>query len=209
MVGKDEAKAETSARSSTRAGETEGPTAHIALKDLSFLPSSVFFKSTAIDTARSKNSATFAKSSSVNPREVRAGAPIRIPPGVKAEVSPGIVFLFVAMQASSRTRSTRAPSIPRDDFRSTKTKWLSVPPLTRAYPNLLSSSAKRALFFRTCFWYSTKSAVLACFKHVASAPIVWLCGPPCRPGKTAKLILSSMSYIMGLPFLSVPFCPLR
>lgn len=37
--------------------------------------------------------------------------PMRMPPGVSALLSPGTVFLFAAMFASSITRSTRAPSI--------------------------------------------------------------------------------------------------
>lgn len=53
--------------------------------------------------------------------------PSRSPPGVRALLSPGQVFLFAVMDTSSRTLSARAPSIPRDR-RSTKTKWLSVPP---------------------------------------------------------------------------------
>ena len=36
----------------------------------------------------STKSATCLKSSSVKPREVRAGAPMRSPPGIRAEVSP-------------------------------------------------------------------------------------------------------------------------
>ena len=33
----------------------------------------------------------------------------------------------------------------------------------------------------TCFWYAMYSGALACFKAVARAAMVWLCGPPCRP----------------------------
>lgn len=47
----------------------------------------------------------------VNPRDVRAGAPIRMPPGVSALLSPGTVFLLVAMFTTSSISSTRAPSI--------------------------------------------------------------------------------------------------
>lgn len=53
--------------------------------------------------------------------------PRRIPPGVRALLSPGQVFLLAVMETSSRTLSARAPSIPRG-LRSTKTRWLSVPP---------------------------------------------------------------------------------
>lgn len=47
--------------------------------------------------------------------------------------SPGTVFLFAAMWATSRMRSTREPSIPLGR-RSTSTMWLLVPPLTRVAP---------------------------------------------------------------------------
>lgn len=53
--------------------------------------------------------------------------PSRSPPGVRALLSPGQVFLLAVMETSSRTLSARAPSIPRG-LRSTKTRWLSVPP---------------------------------------------------------------------------------
>lgn len=52
------------------------------------------------------NSATCSKSFSTKPREVRAGEPMRMPPGTIALLSPGTVFLFSAMCASSSTRST-------------------------------------------------------------------------------------------------------
>ena len=39
-------------------------------------------------------------------RVVRAGVPIRMPPGMKADLSPGTVFLLRATDAISRTDST-------------------------------------------------------------------------------------------------------
>lgn len=92
-----------------------------------------------ISTARWKNSATFSKSSSVNPLVVKAGvplihkrkkttfskedmaefqgqkvlfSPILIPPGTRAETSPGTVFLLAAIWANSKTLSTLEPSTP-------------------------------------------------------------------------------------------------
>lgn len=53
--------------------------------------------------------------------------PSRRPPGVSALLSPGQVFLLAVMEASSKTLSARAPSIPCG-LKSTSTKWLSVPP---------------------------------------------------------------------------------
>lgn len=58
----------------------------------------------------------------MNYLEVNAGVPRRIPPGTNADLSPGIVFLFAAIFASSNTLSTLAPSIFLDVFKSTSTK---------------------------------------------------------------------------------------
>lgn len=74
----------------------------------------------------STNRATCLKSFSVNPLEVRAGAPIRNPPGTKADLSPGTVFLLAAMWPNSKTLSTLLPSTPLG-LKSTNTKWFSVP----------------------------------------------------------------------------------
>lgn len=52
------------------------------------------------------------------------------PPGVRALLSPGQVFLLAVIDTSSRTLSARAPSMPRGR-RSTRTRWLSVPPERR------------------------------------------------------------------------------
>lgn len=53
--------------------------------------------------------------------------PILSPPGVMGLLSPAQVFLLTEISHSSRIRSTLAPSVPLD-FRSTNTRWLSVPP---------------------------------------------------------------------------------
>lgn len=49
------------------------------------------------------------------------------PPGVRALLSPGQVFLLAVIDTSSSTLSARAPSIPLGR-RSTRTRWVSVPP---------------------------------------------------------------------------------
>lgn len=49
------------------------------------------------------------------------------PPGVRALLSPGQVFLLAVIDTSSSTLSARAPSMPLGR-RSTRTRWLSVPP---------------------------------------------------------------------------------
>lgn len=37
---------------------------------------------------------------------------------------------------------------------------------------------------RTCWAYRLNSGVCTCLSATASAPIWWLCGPPCKEGKT-------------------------
>ena len=103
---------------------------------------------------------------------------------------------------------TLEPSTPIGR-KSSNARWLSVPPETSLTPCSTSRLAMACMFFMTCCWYALNSGLAACFSATARPEMVWLCGPPWRPGKTAKLILSSKSYIIGLPFLSVPFWPLR
>src|SRR5688572_16826581 len=73
------------------------------------------------------NSATFSMSASLRPLDVSAGVPRRRPDGRRALLSPGQVFLFTAMLDSSKTFSAFAPSV-FIGRRSTRIKWLSVPP---------------------------------------------------------------------------------
>ena len=60
-------------------------------------------------------SATCSKSDTVNPLDVNAGDPSLIPPGLKAFLSPGTVFLLAVIEHMSSTWSTRFPSIPAKD----------------------------------------------------------------------------------------------
>ncbi len=75
------------------------------------------------------NSTTFSKSASFMSLDVSAGVPSLKPPGRRALLSPGHVFLLTAILISSSTFSARAPSQPVGR-RSTSSKWLSVPPTT-------------------------------------------------------------------------------
>lgn len=54
-------------------------------------------------------------------------SPSLSPPGVRALLSPGQVFLLAVIDTSSNTLSARAPSMPLGR-RSTRTRWVSVPP---------------------------------------------------------------------------------
>mmetsp|Transcript_23350 Transcript_23350/g.53834 ORF Transcript_23350/g.53834 Transcript_23350/m.53834 type:complete len:220 (+) Transcript_23350:267-926(+) len=157
-------------------------------------------------TARAMKSATCAKSSSANPRVVIGCAPKRNPFGFIALLSLGMVFLLTTMDASSQTVSAFAPPTPFER-KSVSTKWLSVPPDTRLKPLSTRASPIFFEFLRTCVWYSLNSGDCAIFKATAKAVIVWLWGPPWRPGKTAEFTFSSRSYMMGLPLLSTARCP--
>ncbi|KAA6419642.1 MAG: hypothetical protein FRX49_10366 [Trebouxia sp. A1-2] len=66
----------------------------------------------------SKKSAILTKSSCLKPLVVRAGVPMRTPPGMMADLSPGTLFLLRVMEARSRTLCALAPSTP-DGLRST------------------------------------------------------------------------------------------
>ncbi len=75
---------------------------------------------------------------------------------------------------------TRAPSMPFG-FRSTRIRWLSVPPDTTLYPSSTIRLDSAWQLSTTCFWYSLKSGELAERRATASAEMVWLWGPPCKP----------------------------
>ena len=87
---------------------------------------------------------------------VIAGVPTLKPDGNKADLSPGTVFLLAAMLALSNTASTLAPSMFLD-LKSTKIKWVSVPPETKVKPLDCNSLAKLAALATTSFWYSLNS----------------------------------------------------
>lgn len=95
------------------------------------------------------NSATWMKSFSLSPLEVRAGVPILKPLGRSALLSPGQVFLFKATLISSRTFSALAPS-PLTGRKSTNTKWLSVPPGVKEW-----YSCKKQLSVQDLLWKIT------------------------------------------------------
>mmetsp|Transcript_17496 Transcript_17496/g.43177 ORF Transcript_17496/g.43177 Transcript_17496/m.43177 type:complete len:254 (-) Transcript_17496:828-1589(-) len=208
MVGNCAANASTSCLRASISGYLPlGQSASASLKSLSLDPTDALMV-LAMWMPFTTRSATFSKSASTKPRVVSAGVPRRRPPGTMADTSPGTVFLLQAMCASSSTRSTRAPSmsIPR---RSHSTRWLSVPPDTSSMPCFLRRPVMACMLAITCVWYALNSGDAACLSATASPAMVWLWGPPCSPGNTAKLILSSRSYMTGLPFLSTPFWPLR
>mmetsp|Transcript_29782 Transcript_29782/g.75858 ORF Transcript_29782/g.75858 Transcript_29782/m.75858 type:complete len:235 (+) Transcript_29782:307-1011(+) len=129
-MGNELASASTSTLSACRSARLRPSTSTYSLNSLSLAGAGVLAAhSLAILTARSRNSATLTKSASLKPRVVSAGVPTRMPPGMMALLSPGTLFLFSVMDTSSSTVCTRAPSMPLG-LRSTRMRWLSVPPDT-------------------------------------------------------------------------------
>ena len=62
---------------------------------------------------------------------VMAGVPSLMPEGLRADLSPGTVFLLHEMLINSSNNSPLAPLRPPGMFfRSTCTRWQSVPPVT-------------------------------------------------------------------------------
>mmetsp|Transcript_113733 Transcript_113733/g.157387 ORF Transcript_113733/g.157387 Transcript_113733/m.157387 type:complete len:293 (-) Transcript_113733:90-968(-) len=169
-----------------------------ASKSFNFLPfSACTFRQ--IWQHLSRNSAIFLKSSWPQPRVVIAGAPMRTPPGERAEASPCTALRFSEMDASSQTFSTLEPVKPCG-LKSQSTRWLSVPSLASLWPFDLRVSARTFALTHTFFEYSLNSGVSTSRSCAARPPIWWLWGPPCRPGKTAMSIRSLMSGILS-PYL--------
>merc|ERR1712061_561609 len=128
-----------------------------ASKSFNFLPfSCCTFK--AIWQHRSRNPAIFLKSSAAQPRVVIAGAPMRTPPGDKAEASPCTALRFSVIDAISQTFSSFEPVRPCGR-KSQSTKWLSVPSLASLWPFSFSVSARVLALVTTALEYSLKLSV--------------------------------------------------
>ncbi len=89
------------------------------------------------------------------------------------------------MPARSSACAAGLPAMPLL-VTSISSRWLSVPPETNSKPRAASSSPSAFALVTTCCAYARKSSVAASFSATAIAAVVWLCGPPCRPGKTAR-----------------------
>ena len=68
-----------------------------------------------------------------------------------------------------------------------------MPPVTSVNPRAVSAAPRAAALRRTCAAYARNDGSATCFSATASAPIWWLCGPPCSAGNTALLIAASNS----------------
>ena len=85
------------------------------------------------------------------PRVVTAGLPRRMPPAVIGGVgSKGMAFLFTVMVARSSEACASLPVSPRE-CRSTRNRWLSVPPLTMRNPRRAMPAASALALATTCF----------------------------------------------------------
>ena len=102
-----------------------------------------------VGSCQRMHSAMTSMSSSLSPRVVTAGVPIRTPEVTNGLLgSFGTVFLFRVMYTSSQRFCGSLPeiSMPR---RSTNIRWLSVPPVRILNPCFRSAAASAAAFFFT------------------------------------------------------------
>lgn len=118
-----------------------------SLKSFSLVPLAFLLIALTISTYRSTNFIISTKSASLAPRVVMAGAPILIPDGTKALLSPGTVFLLIVREISFAKASNRPPSVFLE-LRSTVKRWLSVPPDTTLYPLSIRVWQAALLFFK-------------------------------------------------------------
>jgi len=95
---------------------------------------------------------SFSASGLRKPRVVIAGEPMRTPlVTIGFSGSFGMAFLFTVMCARP---SAASASLPFTFFglRSTRNRWLSVPPETMRSPRLVSVAAMVFAFASTCCW---------------------------------------------------------
>lgn len=104
-----------------------------SLKSFNLVPFAVLLIAFVISVALSINFIICKKSPYLQPRVVMAGLPILIPEGMRALLSPGTVFLLIAIEISFMTASILPPSTPLLRMSVTK-RWLSVPPETMVNP---------------------------------------------------------------------------
>src|SRR3972149_9640005 len=79
--------------------------------------------------------------SALNPRVVTAGVPMRIPLVTNGDLgSLGTLFLLTVILAAPSAASASFPVMPLP-IRSTRKRWLSVPPDTILYPRLCMTDA--------------------------------------------------------------------
>src|SRR5918993_1425995 len=100
--------------------------------------------------------------------------------------SLGTMFLLQVTPTASIESSSSLPVTPVC-FRSTRTRWLSVPPETRSRPPSNSPVASTLQFATILRAYSSNSGCSASPRATALPAIACMSGPPCMPGKTRLL----------------------
>ena len=86
------------------------------------------------------------------PRVVTAGVPRRTPLAtIGGFLSNGMAFLFTVMPAVPSAASAALPVMPFEKV-STRTMWLSVPPLTMRKPAAVMAADRRFALATSCFW---------------------------------------------------------
>mmetsp|Transcript_27688 Transcript_27688/g.87539 ORF Transcript_27688/g.87539 Transcript_27688/m.87539 type:complete len:329 (+) Transcript_27688:28-1014(+) len=152
-------------------------------KSTSFLPV-LACTACASSSARSRKPPIASKSSALQPRVVMAQLPRRTPPGEAGDMSPGRELRLSTREAHSQTFSILEPLKPAGR-RSHNSRWLSEPPVATVRPFLARKAASARELSMTSAQYWRKAGVATSLSCTASAPIVALCGPPCKAGKTA------------------------
>ena len=140
-------------------------------------------------------------SSSTMPRVVSAGVPIRSPEGfIGGRSSNGIALRLTVIPTCSSRCSAVLPSRPVGP-RSTSTRCTSVPPVSTSTPFAISSSANARALAIVCRWRARKGSDWAIPSATALAAMMCISGPPCWPGKIARLIsvASSSSLVRIIP----------
>ena len=138
-------------------------------KSASFLPEVAWIlRAKAIPLC--KKAATVSMSASSMPLVVKAGVPSLIPPGVRADLSPTTLFLFVVMCIKSKIFSTLEPVRPWG-LKSHITRWVSVPAVISFSPLASIAAARARALATTYFEYSANSGVATSLSWVARAAI--------------------------------------
>ena len=111
-----------------------------------------------------------------------------------------MAFLLTVSPTLSSRRSASLP-VTLAGVRSTRHRWLSVPPETRRRPPATSPSPSAAAFSTTWSIYAWNSGCSASPNATALPAITCMSGPPCVPGNTALSMAraSSPSFVRMRP----------
>ncbi len=123
--------------------------------------------------------------------------PSRRPVDENAPTSPGMVLRLTTIPATSRMREAMSPDRCTPSWLmllvSMSSRWLSLPPPTMRMPREDSPWASPAALSTMRCCRARNCSVRASRRATARAAMVFRCGPPCSPGKTARSSLRAMS----------------